>query len=372
MIPASTGRSNPPPPETVSQMTTPVRRARHASSPSTALLPRASAGRGAAMLLAAAVLVVATTLLSIGLGARDIDPADVLDILLHPDARTYETHVLWTERIPRTILGLLVGAALGVSGLIMQALTLNPLADPGVLGIEVGASFMVVLGITLAGISGLTGYFWLALLGAAITATAVYLIGTRTAVGGSAVGLVLGGAAVAALMASLISLLVVRSAVAAANLRAWSVGQLTGRAEVLADAVPFLLVGLVLALPFGRVLNILALGEDTAAGLGVRVGRAQLVAAAVAVLLCAAATAACGPIAFVGLVVGHIARMLVGADHRWSLPLSMLLGAALLLLADVAGRLMPGPGELEVGIMTAVIGTPFFVWLARRPHLVTL
>ncbi|MFT4217992.1 MAG: iron ABC transporter permease [Micropruina sp.] len=334
-------------------------------------LPRARLARSGAILLGGLALTFVVLVLSVGLGARDISPAEVVSVLLHPYDDYYNAHVLWTERIPRTLLGALVGAALGASGLIMQALTLNPLSDPGILGVEVGASFAVVVGIVAFGIGDLHGYFWFALLGAGATAALVYLVGTRAA-GGSAIGLVLAGAAVAALLASAISLLVVRSASTAASLRFWSVGQLTGRAEVLPEVTPFLAAGLLLALPLGRTLNILALGEDAAAGLGVRVGRAQLLCAGVAVLLCAAATAGVGPVAFVGLVGGHLARMLVGADHRASLPVATVAGAVLLLSADVAGRLAPGSGELEVGITTAVIGTPFFIWLARRPNLVTL
>lgn len=336
------------------------------------VLDRLSITRASVLLALGLVVVLTVTITGIAVGARDISIADVVHVLLHPNGTSYNSYVLWTERIPRTLLGLLVGAALGASGLIMQALTLNPLADPGILGVEVGAAFFVVVGVVVFHIGDLRIYFWFALVGAALTAALVYLIGTRTAVGGSALGLVLAGAATAALMAALINLLIVRSPATAASLRFWSVGQLTGRAEVLGEAMPFLIVGLLLALPLGRTLNILALGEDTAAGLGVRVGHTQLICAAVAVMLCAAATAACGPVGFVGLVAGHLARMLVGTDHRLALPMAMLVGSALLLAADVAGRIVLPGGELEVGIMTAVIGTPFFVWLARRRDLVTL
>lgn len=334
-------------------------------------LPRARPVRSGLILLIGLGVTFVVLVLSVGLGARDISVGEIVSILFHPAADSYNTHVLWTERIPRTLLGALIGAALGGSGMIMQALTLNPLSDPGILGVEIGASFAVVIGIVVFNIGNLHSYFWFALLGAAVTSALVYVIGTRAA-GGTGIGLVLAGAAVAALLASATDLLVVRSPSTAASLRFWSVGQLTGRAEVLPEVAPFLLVGLVLALPLGRTLNILALGEDAAAGLGVRVGRAQLLCAAIAVLMCAAATAGAGPVAFVGLVGGHLARMLVGPDHRWSLPVSVVCGAALLLTADVAGRLAPGNGELEVGIMTAVIGTPFFIWLARRRNLVTL
>ncbi|MER6636052.1 iron ABC transporter permease [Streptomyces microflavus] len=331
---------------------------------------RTSSSRGTALVLAACAALAVAVVASIALGARDISPPEVVRILLHPDGTGYDSHVLWTERIPRTLLGLTVGAALGASGLMMQALTMNPLADPGILGIEQGAAMFVVLGILFLDITGVTGYFWLALAGAAFTSTLVCLIGTRTNAGSSTLGLVLAGVALAAVMSSLITLLVVRDEAVYAHLRFWSMGQLTGRGAVLDDILPFAVAGLLLALPFGRTLNVLSMGEDAARGLGVRVERSQLLGAAVAVLLCAAATAAVGPVAFVGLVAAHCARMLAGADHRWSLPLSMACGAILLIGADIAGRLVLDHGEIQVGVMTAVVGTPFFVWLARRRNLV--
>lgn len=347
---------------------------RPAGDPGTApvSLPRTRPLHGVPILVGVAALVLVVLLLGVGLGAREIAPLDVLRIVF-AGQQGYDADVLWVERIPRTLLGVLVGAALGGSGMVMQGLTRNPLADPGILGVEVGAALFVVLAIVLFDLHGLHTYFWFALAGAALTAALVYLIGTRSGVTGDpTLGLVLAGAAVAACLASVTTLLVVRDEAVFASLRFWSVGQLTGRSSVLAEVLPFLLVGLLAALPLGRSLNILGLGEDAAAGLGLRIGRTQLVVAGVAVLLCAAATAAVGPVAFVGLVSAHIARMLIGADHRWSLPLAMLVGAGLLLLADVAGRLAPGAGEIPVGIMTALIGTPFFVWLARRRDLVAL
>ncbi|MFG3039210.1 FecCD family ABC transporter permease [Streptomyces sp. NPDC048330] len=333
---------------------------------------RTRTARGAAVTVLAVAAVTVTLVAGIGLGARDISPLEVVRILLHPGEQAFDTHVLWTERIPRTLLGIAVGAALGASGLVMQALTANPLADPGILGVEQGASMFVVFGIMFLGVTDTVGYFWLALLGSSVAAALVYLIGTRTEAGSSAVGLVLAGVALAAVMSSLITLLVVRDKEAYAHLRFWSVGQLTGRAEVLDEVIPFVIAGLLLALPLGRTLDILGLGDDTARALGVRVERARLAAAAVAVLLCAAATAAVGPVAFVGLVAAHCARLLVGPDHRWSLPVSMAAGAVLLTASDTAGRLVLDHGEVQVGLMTAVVGTPFFVWLARRRDLVRL
>ncbi|MFF9070404.1 FecCD family ABC transporter permease [Streptomyces sp. NPDC014891] len=331
---------------------------------------RTRLSRGATVAVIATAALIATLLAGIALGSRDISPLDVVRILLHPGGEAYNSHVLWTERIPRTLLGIAVGAALGASGMIMQALTANPLADPGILGVEQGAAMFVVFGIMFLGVTDVNGYFWLALAGSALAASLVYLIGTRTDAGSSAVGLVLAGVALAAVMSSLITLLVVRDKEAFFHLRFWSVGQLTGRADVMEQIMPFVLCGLLLALPLGGTLNILGLGDDTARALGVRVERARLLSAAVAVLLCAAATAAVGPVAFVGLVAAHCARLLTGPDHRWSLPISMAVGAVLLTASDTAGRLILDHGEIQVGLMTAIVGTPFFVWLARRRDLV--
>ncbi|MER6914499.1 iron ABC transporter permease [Streptomyces sp. NPDC000594] len=333
---------------------------------------RTRLSRGATVAVLAALAVLATLIASIGLGARDISAVEVVRILLDPDGQAYNSHVLWTERIPRTFLGLLVGAALGASGLIMQALTMNPLADPGVLGVEQGAAMSVVIGIMFLGVTGAQGYFWMALIGSGVVASLVYLIGTRSQVGSSTIGLVLAGVALSAVMSSLITLMVIRDQAVYAHLRFWSIGQLTGRGSILDEILPFAAVALLLALPLGRTLNILSLGDETARGLGVRVERARLAGAAVAVLLCASATAAVGPVAFVGLVAAHCSRMLVGPDHRWSLPLSMALGAVLLTGADTAGRLVLDHGEVQVGVMTAAVGTPFFVWLARRRNLVRM
>lgn len=323
-------------------------------------------------LLALIALGVVGVVLGLALGARDIAPWTVVESLLGIRAGTdYDALVILTERMPRTLLALLVGACLGCSGVIMQALTRNPLADPGVLGIELGAAFAVVIGILFAGISGATSYFWWALAGSAVTAIIVLMIARLASFAASAtISLVIAGAAMSAILGSLITLLIIRDTAVYAHYNYWSIGQLTGRGGVIHEIWPFAVVGLLLALVLGRVLNALALGDEVAAGLGVPVVRWQLFGAGVAVLLCAAATAAVGPVAFVGLLGAHTARLLVGADHRWLLPYGTLCGAVLLLFADVACRLIPGSGELQVAIATAVIGAPVFVMLARSRRVI--
>ncbi|MFV0526417.1 MAG: FecCD family ABC transporter permease [Acidimicrobiales bacterium] len=326
---------------------------------------------GLALLVAG---LCAATVLSLGLGARTIDAATVVAAVAGALAGTepegLEATVVVTERIPRTLLGLLVGVCLGGSGAVMQAITRNPLVDGGILGVELGAACAVVAGIVYLDLSSTVLMFWFAFAGALITAGVVYGISRLTPSTSTAVSLVIAGAATAAMLAAAINLMIIRDESAFSRYRFWSIGQLAGRGDTIGALWPFALVGVVLALACGPTLNVLTLGESVAASLGVRVRRAQLATALVAVLLCAAAVAAAGPIGFVGLVGAHLARLIVGADQRLLVPYAMVLGAIVLLGADVAGRLAPGQGEIAVGIMTAVVGTPFFVVLARRRQLV--
>ncbi|WP_432511463.1 FecCD family ABC transporter permease [Kineococcus sp. SYSU DK001] len=325
-------------------------------------------------LLLLVLALAAVAVASLALGARPIAPGTVLRALASALTGTpgtgYDTTVVLTERLPRTVLGVVVGLCLGGSGAVVQALTRNPLVDGGILGVELGAACTVVAGIVVLGVTGVIATFWFALAGALATAAVVLAISRLTRSASTAVSLVIAGAATAALLGAVINLLIVRDSSAFARYRFWSVGQLSGRGETLAELWPFALTGLVLALACGPALNALALGESAAAGLGVRVRRAQLGTALVAVLLCAAAVAACGPIGFVGLVAAHLARLLVGADQRVLVPVAMLTGAVVLLAADVVGRLAPGDGEVAVGVTTALVGTPAFIALARTRKLV--
>lgn len=323
---------------------------------------------GLVLLLAALAVVVVA---SLALGARDIAPDVVVRALFGQlPADSYDRAVVLGERVPRTVLGVVVGMSLAAAGVLMQGITGNPLVDGGVLGIELGAACAVVVAIVLFGVVDPSGYFWFALAGAAVTTAVVIGLSWLSTRVSAAVGLVLIGAATAATLGAVINLLVIRDEAAFSRYRFWSIGQLAGRGDVLADLWPFAAAGLVLALACGSRLNALMLGDQAAAGLGVRVRRSQIGVAVVAVLLCAAATAAVGPVAFVGLVGAHLGRLIVGADQRRLIPYGMLCGALLLVAADVLGRLGPGHGEIPVGIMTALVGTPFFVVLARRRRLV--
>ena len=318
----------------------------------------------AALLAALAVAVFA----SFALGARQIDLSSTLAALLG-HAQGTDGMVVIELRGPRTLIGVVAGAALGVAGALMQGVTRNPLADPGILGVNAGASLLVVVAIAVFGITGAGGYVWFAFLGAALATVLVYLVGTGRG-GATPLSLTLAGAAVTAVLTALITLVLLTDLDTLNKFRFWQVGSLTGRdLAAVASVVPFIGVGLLLAFVLSPRLNIMALGDDIATGLGQSVAFTRIGAAAAVVLLCGGATAIAGPIVFVGLVVPHITRRLVGSDYRWILVCSVLLGAVLLLVADIVGRLIVRPAELEAGLLVAVIGAPVLVALVRRSRV---
>lgn len=323
-------------------------------------------------LLGAGVLLGAAAVASVAYGSRPIPVGRVVDALVAFDGASNDHVIVRSLRVPRTMLGLSVGASLGLAGAIMQGLTRNPLADPGILGVSAGAALAVVVGIAL-GVTTLPASVWLAFAGAAAAGALVYGLGSVGRGGATPVKLALAGAAVTALLGSLTSGVLLVDVATLDQFRFWVVGSLAGRDVGVAVQVgPFLAAGAVLALASARSLNALALGDDVARSLGQRVGLARGVGALAVVLLTGAAVAACGPIGFVGLTVPHVARALVGPDYRWILPASAVLAPTLLLIADVAGRVVARPGELQVGIVTAALGAPFFVALVRRRRLAEL
>src|SRR5688500_12153130 len=303
--------------------------------------------------LAALLIVV---LCSIAVGAKPIALRTVLDALFHYDATSNDHLIVRSLRIPRTIVGLMVGVALGLSGAVMQGVARNPLADPGILGVNAGASLFVVVAIYSFGIGSLLGYVWFAFAGAAITSVVVYSLGSLGRDGATPVKLALAGAAITAFVGSITTAILLIDVATLDQFRFWAVGSLSGRdGSIAAQLAPFIAVGTVMALASGRVLNALALGDDVARSLGQRVGLARVLSAASVVLLVGAATAAAGPIGFVGLTVPHVARAITGPDYRWVLPYSAVLAPTLLLGADVLGRCVARPGELQVGIVTALV-----------------
>ncbi|WP_055496191.1 FecCD family ABC transporter permease, partial [Streptomyces albus] len=270
-------------------------------------------------------------------------------------------------RLPRTLVGVMVGAALGLAGTVMQGLTRNPIAEPGILGVSQGAAVGVVCAIAFAGVHTLSGYVWFGFVGAGVAALAVYAVAARGRGGATPVKLALSGAAVNALLVAVVSGILTTRAAALDEFRFWQVGSLAGRdAAIAAQVWPFLVAGAVLVFSVARGLDALALGEDVARGLGARVGTVRIVGGLGATVLTGAGVAAAGPLAFVGLAVPHMARALVGGGHRWLLPMAAVLGPVVLLVSDVVGRLVMPPGEVPAGVMTALVGVPFLVTLVRR------
>jgi iron complex transport system permease protein len=276
-------------------------------------------------------------------------------------------------RIPRTVVALLAGGALGLAGATIQGLTRNPLADPGLLGINAGAALAMVLAISVFGITALSGYIWFALLGAAAAALLVHGIAGLGRGGATPVKLAVAGAALTAGLSSWTTALLLTDRQTLDVFRFWQVGTVGGRSmDVVWPVLPVIVVGAGLALAGSRLLNVLALGDDLARSLGRRAGVDRAVAGLAIILLAGGATALAGPIAFVGLVAPHLARILVGGDYARVLPISLGLGAALVVFADVLGRVILPPAEVQVGIMTAVVGVPVFLALIRRGRMGSL
>ncbi|WP_414496677.1 FecCD family ABC transporter permease [Streptomyces sp. CRN 30] len=332
--------------------------------PDAALVRRPARVR-ALWLLAALLVLAAVMIASVALGSRSVAWSDVWAALGGTDTTLEQAAA--TKRIPRTVLAVLVGAALGLSGAVMQGVTRNPLADPGVLGVNMGASLAVVTAVAFFGLTSATGYIWVAMGGAALTALFVYTVGSLGRGGSTPLKLALAGAATSAAFASLVTAVILPRNDVTGSFKLWQIGGVGGASfDRIGQVLPFLAVGFAVCLLSARGLNSLALGDDLAAGLGERVAVLRGVAALGAVVLCGASTAIAGPIGFVGLVVPHACRLLTGVDHRWLLPLSALLGASLLTAADVVGRVVARPAEIDVGIVTALIGGPFFIYIVRR------
>ncbi|TFV67771.1 UNVERIFIED_ORG: iron ABC transporter permease [Bacillus sp. AZ43] len=335
--------------------------------------PRPGRARRWTGLLVLLALTVVACAASIAVGTRSLGLGEVWRALLDSGLTSEEAVIVRQLRVPRTVLGLLVGIALGVAGALMQGHTRNPLGDPGLLGVTAGASLAVVLAIALLDLTTPSGYVWFAFLGALAGTVLVYAIGSAGRGGATPVTLALAGAALSALLFGLVRAVLVTDQQTLDSFRFWVVGSLAGRGGDIAwQVAPFIAAGLVLALVNSPALNLLGLGEDVARGLGQRIWLARLVGLLAITLLAGAATAACGPIAFVGLVVPHAVRAFTGPDHRWLVPCSALAGAILLLTADVIGRVVVRPAELQVGIVLALVGAPFFIALVRRRRTATL
>ncbi|MFK0073178.1 FecCD family ABC transporter permease [Arthrobacter woluwensis] len=356
-----------------------VRRLKSPSSPGKAVAGEGrDARRRGLLLLTLAVLLGLACLASLAVGARAVPFPEVLDALGHAFAPAADPgngdQAVVLSRLPRTVLAVVAGAALGLAGVLMQGVTRNPLADPGILGVNAGAACAVVFGIQFLGLATVGAYLWVALIGAAVAMVLVYVLATFAgrAQGGSGSGptplsLALAGAALSAGLYSLMSMALVTRQDTLDRFRFWQLGSVAAREwDAVLPALPFLAVGAVLALGMARPLNGLAMGDDAARALGQRVGLTRAVAGVSVVLLAGGATAVAGPIGFVGLVVPHALRRFTGPDHRWLLGTTLLAAPALVLVADVLGRVVVLPGEIPAGVLTAMVGAPVFVLLLRR------
>ncbi|GAA2906954.1 iron complex transport system permease protein [Microbacterium keratanolyticum] len=323
------------------------------------------AGRLTGLLVVALVVIVLCGL-SLAFGSRAVTFDDFVAVMAGHNDTVSQAAII--TRLPRTVLALLVGAALAVAGATMQAITRNPVADPGILGVTNGAALSVVVGLAFFGVTAPLGQMAFAVVGAALAAVFVYTVGSLGRGGATPLKLALAGAATSAAFASLVSAVMLPRIDLLQSFQSWQVGGVGGADwSRIALTAPALAVGALICFATARGMNSLALGDDMAAGLGENVARTRIIAAVGAVVLTGAATAIAGPIGFVGLVIPHVCRMLVGTDHRWLLPFSALAGAGLLVAADIIGRVAsPTAQEIQVGIVTAIIGAPFFIWIVRR------
>ncbi|MEX2587828.1 MAG: iron chelate uptake ABC transporter family permease subunit [Actinomycetota bacterium] len=328
--------------------------------------------RGVGLVLSAGLLVV-VALASIAVGSKQISFPVVIEALTSFNPELNDHLIIRSLRIPRTVIGVLVGVGLGLAGAVMQGVARNPLADPGILGVSAGAALAVVIAIFVFGAGSLLGYVWFAFAGALIASVVVYALGSLGREGATPVKLALAGAAMSAFLGSITTAIIIVDVATLDQYRFWAVGSLAGRTpEIAVQVAPFVLVGVAMALVSGRLLNALSLGDDVARSLGQKVGLSRAFSAISVVLLVGAATAAAGPIGFVGLTVPHVARAITGPDYRWILPYSAVLAPVLLLGSDILGRIIARPGEVQVGIVTALVGAPFFVALVRRRKLAEL
>ncbi|SFL80276.1 iron complex transport system permease protein [Gracilibacillus orientalis] len=313
------------------------------------------------------LIFIVAFILSISLGQRQIAFSTTLDAIFYYDETVTEHIIVVTSRLTRAVIATVIGTSLAIAGAMMQALTRNPLAAPDIFGINAGAIFFIVLAITLFSVDSLVHYMWIAFIGAAIAALCVYFLGTVGTGGLSPIRVVLSGAAVSALFVSFTQALLVVDEQRIQSILFWLAGSVAGRSmDMLLPILPFILGGGLLSLLLGGSINVFLSGEDVATGLGQKIALLKILIGVVVVLLAGGSVAIGGSIGFIGLIVPHIVRGLVGPDYRWIIPVSAFIGAGLLLLADVVARFLIMPQEVPVGVMTALIGTPFFIYIARR------
>ncbi|WP_405512730.1 FecCD family ABC transporter permease [Streptomyces canus] len=317
------------------------------------------------------VILVVTGAVSLAVGARALSPAEVWHgLFAAPDSDQRLTEIrliVETVRVPRTVLAIVAGVALGIAGALIQGYTRNPIADTGLLGVNTGASFAVVSVIAVFGFSNPFQYVWFAFLGAALAGVVVFGLASIGRGAGNPLTLALAGQGITVFLMAMTTAVALSNQASLNALRFWNAGSVAGVGfDVIWPVTGFIVVGLVLALTTLPTINLLNLGEDVARGLGANIALSRTVGIVAITLLAGAATAACGPIAFLGLMVAHVARYLTGPDYRWLVPYAGLLGAIILLVCDIVGRLVVRPGELDAGVVVALLGAPFFAVLVWR------
>ena len=317
-------------------------------------------------------LLSVIAMFSVSLGVKRIAFSKVMEVIFGNDLDSIEATII-LQRIPRTVFGILAGGALGISGALMQSITRNPIADPSILGVNTGASLFVVAGIAFFNITAAYQYIWLAIIGAGLTAVFVYSVASMGKDGATPLKLALSGAAVSIVLGSLVSTIMLPNNRVMEAFRFWQVGSIGSATwENIALISPFLILGFIIAMLISGYLNNLALGDEAATALGTNVVLTRSVGALASVLLCGAATALAGPIGFIGLIIPHIVRLAFGSEMSKMLPLSFLGSGILLLLSDILGRIIGSPGETEVGIVTAVLGAPIFIFAIRKGRVKSL
>jgi iron complex transport system permease protein len=322
--------------------------------------------KGLGLLLSFFIFII-SFMLSVALGQTPIPLQTTVDAFLNYDESITEHIIIMTSRISRAVVATVIGASLAIAGALMQALTRNPLASPDIFGINAGALFFIVFAVTFLPLSSLTHYMWVGFIGAGVAGVMVYVLGSIGRDGLSPIKIVLAGAAITALFVSLTQGLLVIDEQNLAGIMFWLAGSVSGRTmDMLLPVLPFMVAGTVLALFLGRSINILMSGDDVAKGLGQRTIFIKLLMGIVIIFLAGGSVAIGGAIGFIGLIIPHMVRGLIGIDYRWIIPHCALFGASLLLLADVASRFMIMPQEMPIGVTTALIGTPFFIYIARR------
>ncbi len=305
-------------------------------------------------------------IISLAFGSKNIGISQAINALLNSDDTSFAALVV-QERVPRTIFSIMAGASLGISGALMQSITRNPIADPSILGVNTGASLFVVIGIAFFNINSANEYIWIALAGAGITSIFIYTIASIGSGGMTPIKLALAGSATSAVLTSLVSVIILPRSEVIDAYRFWQVGSVSGATwESIDLMLPFLIIGLIISIISAPALDILALGDEVATGLGVNIGIIRIICAIAGVILCGATTAIAGPIGFVGLMIPHSIRLIFGSNLRGLVPMSAIGGAVILTISDVLGRVIGSPGELQVGIITAFLGAPILIIIARK------